>query len=406
MKTAAKRALCALLSLMLALACACSKKAPTKEEAQAMANENAYALAARELVLNICEDYYSLESHVLKTDIGNDNSACVWPFASFLEALSDVYALFPNDEVVKKYYVDALDFGLSGFKVTEKITYPTGSSIETYYNAVYHSAGDYYYDDDAWVCFQLLRAYELLCDEKYLQEAEQTLKFFKTGIDGALGGGVYWDKRYNSKNSCADGPVAICFLTAYQITKNEDYLNTAKDIVTWLNATLRDSDGLYSDNINLAGEINGWKADYNQGTPLYALCLLYEITGDKSCYDLAKTTAEAALTNGFRIYGKNGAKASKNGNPIYKSWCVGWLMRGFYQYVKMTGEAGKYFFAMEYVLDNKTLPNKDENGYYDPYFGSNDWQSESKTDVLQPCGVASVMAQCALYDIYLAPYVK
>jgi len=193
------------ISVVLAVAilvtfAGCSQKSVSNEEAEPMANENAYALAARELILNVCEDYYSLDTHILKGEPREDSgSACVWPFASFLEALSDVYALFPSDETVKKYYVDALDYGLDGFKVGANITYPTGSSREVYYNAVYHSTGDYYYDDDAWVCFQLLHAYELLGDEKYLKESEQTLKFFKTGIDDALAAACIGTKPIKAK---------------------------------------------------------------------------------------------------------------------------------------------------------------------------------------------------------------
>jgi hypothetical protein len=57
---------------------------------------------------------------------------------------------------------------------------------------------------------------------------------------------------------------------------------------------------------------------------------------------------------------------------------------------------------METVLD-KVIAAVDSDGYYDPYFLTGDWGSESVTDVLQPSGVATVMMLCAYYDVYIAP---
>ena len=132
---------------------------------------------------------------------------------------------------------------------------------------------------------------------------------------------------------------------------------------------------------------------------LAALCLLADVTEDKSYRALADETASAAATNAFTYFVKTG-KATIKGNPIYKCWCVGWLMRGFEEYVSLTGEDANAFAAMKYVLDQKTLPNKDENGYYDPYFGTKDWNGENKTEVLQPSGMISVLAACARYDVF------
>lgn len=410
MKMTAKRILCMLLCGALTVPmCACQPNfdniTPQPEKVAA----NTYATVALDLTLKICEDYYDLAKHEVKEQPTPDSGAgCVWPFASFVEALTETLALYPENETIKKYLVDALDHGINKYKVEGDLTTPAGKFEDiVYYNAVINNHSDYYYDDNAWVCIQFLRAYELLGEQKYLEKAEELLKFFDTGIDDVLGGGIYWDKSFTSKNTCADGPVAICYLEAYKITKNEHYLKTGTALVEWMNDTLREN-GLYSDNINTAGEINGWKADYNQGTPLYALCLLYEITGESKWKTLATETAEAALTNSFRIIKKDGGlkTAYKQGNPIYKSWCVGWLMRGFTEYVKMSGEKGLYFAAMENVLDRNMIGKADENGYYDPYFGSKDHANENETEVLQPSGVASVFAVCGYYDVYIAPKLK
>ncbi len=392
-----KRILTLALSAVLCLPVLSSCQ--TREEQIA---ENPYATAAHDLMLRIIEDYYDKDSHDLHTEKEDTGgNAFVWPFGAFLEALSDTYELFPGDEIIKETYVDALDKGLAKYRVKGTVTAPSGEykSI-VYYNASAGNKGDYYYDDNAWICLQLLRAYDLLGDKTYLEKAEELLIFFETGWDDVLGGGIYWDKSYSSKNTCADGPIAIAYFLAYQRTKNHHYLDMGKKILDWMNETLREEDGLYIDNVSAEGERNTWKADYNQGTPLYALCLAAELTKDKTYRTMADETALAARNNAFRYREKTG-HATILGNPIYKAWCVGWLMRGFEAYATLTGTDAEGFVCMEYVLDQKTLGKADENGYYDPYFGTSDWAGENTTESLQASGVCSVLAVCAHYDVYV-----
>lgn len=390
-----KRILALTLSAALLLPVVTSCKDRSAEIA-----ENPYATAAHDLILNIIEDYYDREDHDLHTERGGDGNAFVWPFGSFLEALSDTYELFPEDETIRSTYIDALTNGIAKYRVKGKVTTPTGEFSDiVYYNASVGNRGDFYYDDNAWICLQFLRAYDLLGDETYLEKAEELLTFFETGWDDVLGGGIYWDKTYTSKNTCADGPIAICYFLAYQKTKNEHYLDMGKKILDWMNETLREDD-LYIDNVNIKGESNTWKADYNQGTPLYALCLAAEITGEKDYRTMADATALAARNNAFRYRPQNG-HAFINGNPIYKAWCVGWLMRGFEEYARLTGSDAEGFVCMEYVLDQKTIGKADGDGYYDPYFGTDDWSGENTTEALQACGVCSVLAVCAHYDVYV-----
>lgn len=364
--------------------------------------QNVYADTAEELTLNIIEDYYSMDTHILKGDLGSNDGSFVWAFGSYVEALADTYVFHPDNQTIKNAYIDALDNGFARFRVQSDLSTPAGNfSNVVYYNASAGNSGDYYYDDNAWVAIQYLNAYEILDDKKYLTKAEEILNFFETGIDSTLGGGLYWDKSYSCKNTCADGPAAICYLWAYKLTGNEHYLNRGKELISWLNSTLRDSDGLYFDNKGTDGSLNTWKAFYNQGTPLYALCMLYDITGEAQYKTLADQTAQAILDYGFS---GSGDDVKINGNPIYKSWCVGWLIRGFEQYVLTTGEKTEFYDKMESVLDD-TLATKNSDGYYDPYFCTGEWGGESTTDSLQPCGVASVYALCAYYDAFIEPYV-
>ncbi len=350
--------------------------------------------AGLELMLNVISDYY-LRTNTLCSEPKNANAAAVWGVASFIEALAETYRLYPDNTKVADTYVKALDKCLTTYKVENAtISTPTGRAKVSYYNATKGQSGDYYYDDDAWLCIQFLNAYELLGDEKYLQLAEETLEFLWTGWDEQMGGGIYWDKSYSGKNTCANGPTAISFLWAYQITQKEDYLEKGKKIYDWTRSALLDNN-LYSDSIGLDGGINGWKAAYNQGVMIYAGSQLYEITGDETYYKDTKATVTATVSLMFNGTGK---RVKMNGNPIYKSWCIGWLTRGLIKYY--TVDPSKNTRPMEYletVLTNE-LTTKNEDGYYDPYFLSGDWTSESTTDVLQPCGITSVFCLTAYFD--------
>lgn len=355
------------------------------------------------LMKKITSTYYNKRMHQLNGEPTGGQSV-LWGFGAYLEALADWYALCPDSPEAKEYYLDALEKGLPKYRVSVgRLVTPAGSTSKVvYYNAGAGGNGDYYYDDNAWICYQLLNAYVQLKDEKYLTEAEELLKFFWTGWDDKLGGGIYWSKDFGGKNTCENGPIAICYLLAYQLTKNQDYLDKGKAVYDWTYATLCEN-GLYCDSISLDGSKNTWKADYNQGTPLYAACLLYQITGDQTYLTQAKKTAQQALGLAFTAKGRgDNLTVTINNNPIYKGWCVGWLMRGFEQYVLVSGQPGNYFTFMEKVLD-ATLAKPAANGFYDPYFLSKGWDSESRTDIVQPCGVASVIAACARYELGILP---
>ena len=368
-------------------------EAPVEEEPEVRTTE--YAEPALELMHQIIDDYWVSRSKMLRSDYKSGSYPAVWAYASFIESLAEAYRLYPDDKTISKTYKDALE-GLEGYAVTTTITAPSGRHKVTYYNATRGGSGDYYYDDDAWICIQFLNAYELLGDEQYLQKAEETLKFLWTGWDDQLGGGIYWDKSYKSKNTCANGPIAISFLWAYQLTQKQDYLNKGKQIYDWCREKLLDG-SLYIDNVGLDGGRNNWKAAYNQGVMIYAGAQLYEITGDNTYLKHARNTTNASVNLMFSGSGKN---TKMNDNPIYKSWCVGWLTRGFIKFYSVDPKkSGTAMKMLEAVL-TKTLKTQDKNGYYDPYFcNPNAWKDESRTDVLQPTGVCTVLSLAAHYDL-------
>ena len=359
-----------------------------------------FAEPSYSLMRQIIKDYWRASSLCSDPSTGK---ALVWAFASFMEATAEAYRLYPNDKTIERAYRNALTKGIDQYKVTNaKITTPNGQThTVSYYNASAGNRGDYYYDDDAWICIQFLNAYELLKDDQFLADAEETLEFLWTGWDDVLGGGIYWDKGYGGKNTCANGPIAIAFLWAYQLTQKEEYLEKGRMIYDWCREVLLDKgNNLYHDSINVEGKYNTWKAAYNQGVMIYAGAQLYEITGDETYLNQARATNKAAVNLVFK---GRGNATIMNGNPIYKSWCIGWLVRGFMKFYSVDPEKDTDAMDKMAVVLKKNLKSKDKKGYYDPYFRTGDWGGESKTDVLQPCGIETVFCLTTYFQEVMAP---
>ena len=350
------------------------------------------------LMRQIIKDYWRTTSLCSDPKTGK---AVVWGFASFMEAVAEAYRLYPDDKTIAKAYRNALTKGIQQYKVTDaKITTPDGQThTVSYYNAGAGGRGDYYYDDDAWICIQFLNAYELLKDDQFLADAEETLEFLWTGWDDVLGGGIYWDKTYGGKHTCSNGPTAIAFLWAYQLTQKEEYLEKGRMIYDWCREKLLDGD-LYIDNLGVNGGRENWKAAYNQGTMIYAGAQLYEITKDETYLNQARATNKAAVNLVFK---GRGNATTMNGNPIYKSWCIGWLVRGFMKFYSVDPEKDTDAMDKMAVVLKKNLKSKDKKGYYDPYFRTGDWGGESKTDVLQPCGIETVFCLTTYFQEFMAP---
>lgn len=374
-------------------------------------DNSANITAGVELVKRMIDDYYNRTTHIVGEQPGNTGSTTLWPATSFVEAVAEAYRACPDDPYIYSTYIDWLNNCLPlNFRVEATITTPNRGKFDVvYYNAVANSRGDYYYDDDAWVCLQLLNAYDLLGDERYLELAKESLEFLWTGWDEEFGGGIYWDKRYFCKNTCANGPIAIAFLRAYELTGKTDYLNKGKQLYDWMRNEMLQGN-LYCDNIGYAesngvidygGEIklNSWKAAYNQGTPMAAGALLYRITGEKRY--LTETTAVWNATIDLMFLGDDD-NPTMFGNPIYKAWCVGWLVKGFMMYYEVDpDQKTEAMDKMLSVLEDErgTVNFKGNTGYYDPYFLSGDWQNQSMTEVLQPSGVATTFILSGFYEL-------
>ncbi len=132
-----------------------------------------------------------------------------------------------------------------------------------------------YYDDMAWLALSTLRLENLAEESRRAGRRRNarirktlTLQFDSASTDD-LGGGTFWSKKRDFKNTPATAPVALYYARTGNPAK-------AQALLDWLDARLFDPDqGLYLDGIriNAAGEavVENAIYTYNQGPVLGAL---------------------------------------------------------------------------------------------------------------------------------------
>ena len=363
-----------------------------------------YAADGLEYAHYTIDKYYVKRAHTIKRSLTNLNACEIWYAGAFLEMLTEAYKLYPEDSKIKSTYLDFLEEGLPKYLVRNGVVNsPTKTYRKmTYYNAGINSSGDFYYDDNAWICYQLIEAYELLGDEKYLELAENNLEFLWTGWR-EKGGGIYWSKDFNSVGTCSTSPTGVCFLRAYMLTGKEDYLDKGTQIYDWL------AKNVYSGGLVLEGPGSNWKPSYDNGTFLMNACLLYKITGEKKYKNTAKALSNAVIVHAFKASTNRNGKTtvSLQTNPYYCPWAFTWLLRGVSEYYKQIGSKTELFYDYLKILLDSRREKYNDNKQYDPYLGTGckDWLGDGRTFssddvVIMPSGYASMLLVTGYFDVY------
>lgn len=132
-----------------------------------------------------------------------------------------------------------------------------------------------YYDDMAWLALSTLRLEQLAGDSRKSGRQRNarvlqslTLQFDSASTDD-LGGGTFWSKKRDFKNTPATAPVALYYARTGKAAK-------AQALLDWLDARLYDPDqGMYQDGLRIIGTgevlLEGAIYTYNQGPVLGAL---------------------------------------------------------------------------------------------------------------------------------------
>ncbi|KQN38438.1 alpha-1,6-mannanase [Pedobacter sp. Leaf41] len=148
------------------------------------------------------------------------------------------------------------------------------------------------YDDMMWWIMSLTRAYEITKNQAYLDKAKSGFAKVWSGSYDPVKGGMFWDFKHSGKNACINFPTVIAAVRLYNVTKDEAYLTKAKEIYAWSRINLFDiAKGRVAD--HKVGDNNPGFEDYtyNQGTLIGAAVLLYKNTNTQSYLDDAKIAA-------------------------------------------------------------------------------------------------------------------
>ena len=136
-----------------------------------------------------------------------------------------------------------------------------------------------------------------------LDRAQQLLELFRSGesTDESLPspGGIWWTQGdwNDDRNTVSTVPSAKAALRLHQLTGDPSALEDALRWMKWARDTLLSPEGLYWDNIKPDGSVDRTFWTYNQGVPVGAEALAYEITGEKSHRDNALELVEAIVAH-------------------------------------------------------------------------------------------------------------
>lgn len=241
---------------------------------------------------------------------GDGAASFLWPYDGLVAGVSTLHRL--GYEVGYKDMVDRFEAYYRQRGVLNVGGY--GSSTDGK-----NGGGDRFFDDNAIIGIELVEAYELLKDPKYLERCAQIVKFYKAGIDNTMGRALWWcESNINqpgndssNKPACANGFATWFLMRYYEVcpeAEKAEVLALAKDLYKWLYDNLRDpGDNLYWNSKGADGSINTTKWTYNSGAMIAGGVRLYEATGDTRYLNEAKATAKSSYDYYVR---------SRNGIPL------------------------------------------------------------------------------------------
>lgn len=262
-----------------------------------------------------------------------DGDAVVWGQGAGLSGYVALRGASKGVNGYEKKYADMTDRMYNS--INRFIT--TDNNLKAY--AVYPQNGnERYYDDNVWIGLDMAELYEQTHEERFLEKSRMVWDYMMVGNTNSCGGGILWREKpaYSNKHTCSTAPTAVLGCKLYQITKEQKYLDKAKDLYAWLKQYMQDpGDYLFYDNITPAMVIGKSKYSYNSGQPMQAACLLYTITGEQQYLVDAQQIARSAHNKWFTLYDSKelGEKFYRmNGDHV---WFYSVLFRGFLELYKV-----------------------------------------------------------------------
>ncbi len=262
--------------------------------------------------------------------------------------------------------------------------------------------GTRFYDDNSIVGINLVEAFKITKDSKYLARAKQIVSFLKTGEDNILGGGLWWNEseknipgnENSNKPTCSNGYATLFLLEYYSVCpENEkaDVLAFAQRLFNWVFTNLRDpADGCYWNDVQVSGSVHTMKWTYNTGVMISNGIRLYRILGEQKYLDDAIESAQGAYNYFVRPMGSL-ALAYPNHDP----WFTTKLIRSFVEIEPYYKNAGNYIKTFINFLDHAYENARFSNGlFYEDWTGTDPKRAEQ---LLMQAAALESLGVIALY---------
>jgi hypothetical protein len=228
--------------------------------------------------------------------------AYIWPHS---QGLAATLALAEVPSLRTRYRADVLD-RLPGLEYYwDATSNPPG--YDSYVRPPHGHGGDKYYDDNAWVGLELMRAHTVTGDNALLTRARQVFDFVVSGWDTNPGrpapGGVFWTQAsWNvDRNTVSTAPGAALGFLLHERTGDRWCLDWGMRLYEWTVKYMLAPNGLYWDHINVKGVIEESQHSYNQGAMISAGLYGYRVTREPAFLKQAEVTADATVDQIFGV---------------------------------------------------------------------------------------------------------
>ena len=408
----------------------------------------------------------------------------VWPYTaaieahcSILEALDAIKDIDPalyneNFELYKSHLeqlIDNLEFYRGSYRLSSYATSDKEWSPFAVPRASSRGAADVsgilnVYDDQMWLARELIRAYRLTNNDKYLSEATYLTDYVLEGWDcwrdesGNEYGGITWGPGYNSKHACSNAPIIQPLVWLYDIYNGSDdkieyfyrdkdnkvvkdirpraehYLDFAKRVYDWQKTNLLHQSGVYWDMMGAdntitvldgyrqhmdCGNPTGSLISYNTGTMISGATELFKATKDFAYKSDMEETSKSALNQFSKYVRKYNAYDFATDNTAEKgftSWFNNVLMRSFADaYPHVANSSAKnalnsFQTALDYAYENHNrdnlLPIHFFNGWGDETVtkGFHQFSFASEYAVLSKWRLAQDTNQSSIQEVEIDPF--
>lgn len=311
----------------------------------------------------------------------------LWPLSGMFTATN---VFLTNKSLHKRYlpFLHRLDTAYQMYRDT--VRKPTG--YQAY--PVKLEKSDRYYDDNGLVGIDYAEAYLATKDKQYMDKSKEVFRFIISGWDTTSGGGVPWlEGHHDQKPACSNGMATLTALKLYEATRDTFYLNRGVKFYRWMHDHLRDSSGVFWNDIKPDMEVNYTQWTYNSGSMLEASVLLYSFTNNKWYLTEARQIAQATFQHFTKM----------NKQPLLSfhidlPWFVTVLFRG-YESLYRIDHNPEYLLPIISSLDYAWNNARDKYGFITRSWTADPKEMEKPKWLLDQACIAELYGRISMLGI-------